>query len=119
MTIARPPLEDGATPASANQPGRKGPPSPSRDSGPSAVVERPDVPLWGLLAGVFLVVVFAGLVVQTYSGHSIVSRLAALAPGSSTEMLTDADSARALYVPGSTVQVGQVGIGSRGQDRAF
>jgi hypothetical protein len=77
------------------------------------------VPIWALAAGIVLVLVFAGLVVQTFSGRSVLNRLAALVPASRSEQLTDADRPRALYVSGSTVQVGQVGIGARGQDRVF
>ena len=38
---------------------------------PGAAVERPDVPVWALAAGIVLVLVFAGLVVQTYAGGSL------------------------------------------------
>ena len=81
--------------------------------------ERPNVPFWALVAGIVLVLVFAGLVVQTYADRSLVGALAALVPGVRSESLADATGVRALYVPGSTVQIGQVGIGSRGQDRPF
>ena len=81
--------------------------------------ERPDVPIWALAAGVLLVLAFAGLVVQTYAGRSLVGALTALVPGARSEPLADAaGSGRSTY-PGSTVQIGQLGIGTRGQDRAF
>ena len=119
MTIARRPLEDGAASVSDNAP-------VSTSSRPGLAAartgrasEQPNVPTWAIVAGIVLVLVFAGLVVQTLSGRSLASRLAALVPRSGSELLMDADRARVLYVPGSTVQVGQVGIGSRGQDRAF
>ena len=86
---------------------------------PVLAPERPDVPTWILAVGVMLVLVFIGLVIQTYSGRPLVSRLAAFVPGAGSEQLADADRSRVLYVPGATVQVGQVGIGSRGQDRVF
>jgi hypothetical protein len=81
--------------------------------------EQPDVPVWALVVGALLVLIFTGLVLQTFSGRSLVTLLATLVPSAHSEMLTDADHARAFYVPGATVQVGQLGIGSRGQDRAF
>jgi hypothetical protein len=81
--------------------------------------EQPNVPLWAVAAGVVLVLVFGGLVVQTFSGRSLVSRVVGLVPGSHVEQLADASRTRALYVPGSTVRVGQVGVGARGQDRPF
>ena len=85
----------------------------------SPVAKRPNVPFWALVAGIVLVLVFAGLVVQTYADRSLVGALAALVPGSPSAHLADADRARVLYLPGSTVQIGQSGIGVRGQDRAF
>src|SRR5215208_1243907 len=102
MTIARRSLEDGgaAVPGSA--------PTPDSASGlaaarPNLSAERPDVPIWAIAVGVVLVVMFAGLVVQTFTGRSLVSRLAALAPRSGSKILSDADRPRVLYVPGSTV----------------
>jgi hypothetical protein len=93
---------------------------------PNAVVTRPSterpappVPFWGLALGVVLVLTFAGLVIQTYTDRSIRSYVGALLPGGGTEQLGDADAARVWYVAGDTVRAGQVGIGSRGQDRTF
>jgi hypothetical protein len=71
------------------------------------------------VAGLVLVLVFAALVAQTYSSRPILGWLVTLVPGSHTEQVTDVDGVRAFYVPGSTVQVGEFGIGARGQDRAF
>jgi hypothetical protein len=88
-------------------------------SRPRTDPDRPDVPLWALAVGAILVLVFAGLVVQTFAGGSLFGRVAALVLGSHSEQVADGDRLRVLYVPGPTVQSGQVGIGSRGQDRAF
>jgi hypothetical protein len=93
---------------------------------PNAVVTRPGteraappVPVWGLAVGIVLVLAFAGLVVQTYVGRSIRSYVGALLPGGGTEQMENADAVRVWYVAGDTVRAGQVGIGSRGQDRTF
>ncbi len=118
MTIARRSCEDGAVPASGDVAVADAP-LPGTVVRPSPVFERPDVPVWALAAGVVLMLVFAGLVVQTYTGQSLRNGLAALVPGPRAEHLADAGGVRALYVPGSTVRIGQVGLGSRGQDRAF
>src|SRR5687768_11285690 len=118
MTIARRSLEDVAVPVPGNVAVADSPVSGAVVR-PGAAVERPDVPGWALAAGIVLVLVFAGLVVQTYAGGSLLNRLVALVPGPRSEQLADVAGVRALYVPGSTVKIGQVGIGSRGQDRAF
>ena len=44
-----------------------------------------------------LLLVFAGLVVQTYSGRSLVSSVTRLVPGLDRPYLTDADPARVMY----------------------
>lgn len=80
--------------------------------------DRPDVPAWALALGAVVCLVFAGLVVQTFTGRSIASLAARALPGSDSEQLS-ADGQSVLYVPGDTVQVGQVGVGARGQDRVF
>jgi hypothetical protein len=119
MTIARRSLEDGAAPESGDAPTPDHPVPGLAAARPSRAHEQPNVPIWALAAGMVLVLMFAGLVVQTFSGRSLLSRLAALVPGSRVEHVTDADRSRILYVPGATVQEGQIGIGARGQDRAF
>ena len=86
---------------------------------PSAERERPDLPTWGFLAGIVLVLVFVGLVVQFYLGPSLIGRLVTLVPGFGPGNLMEADRTRVTYVSGDTVQVGQVSIGKRGQDRPF
>ena len=96
-----------------------GGPSVAAVAHPEPVPDRPEVPAWALGLGIVLVLVFVGLATQTYTGRPLLDRVAALLPGSSSGQVTDADRARVFYVPGATVQVGQVGIGSRGQDRAF
>jgi hypothetical protein len=80
--------------------------------------DRPEVPLWALAAALVLCLVFAGLVVQTYAGRSLSDLVAGLLPGSGGGRLA-ADERQVLYVPGATVELGEVGIGSRGQDRVF
>jgi hypothetical protein len=70
-----------------------------------------------LAAGICLA--FAGLVVQTFANRPILGLLALLAPGAGSEQLADPSQQRVFYVPGATVQAGQVGIGARGQDRVF
>jgi hypothetical protein len=80
--------------------------------------DRPEVPLWAVSAALVLCLVFAGLVVQTYAGRSLSGLVAGLLPGSSGGQLA-ANERQVLYVPGAAVQVGQVGIGARGQDRVF
>jgi hypothetical protein len=86
---------------------------------PGSDLDRPDVPLWAVTLGAVVALILGGLVVQTFTGRSLVSRVAALLPGSHSEQLAAGDTMRALYTPGSTVRVGQVAIGARGQDRAF
>jgi len=80
--------------------------------------DRPDVPVWALALGAVVCLVFAALVVQTFTGRSIASLAARALPGSASAQFA-ADGQHVLYTPGATVQVGQVGIGSRGQDRVF
>ena len=118
MTIARRSLEDDVVPLHDDV-AVPGHPTSGLAVRPSPAFERPDVPVWALTLGAVLVLVFAGLVVQTYSSRSLVSRLTAALPGARSEQLADMAGLRPLYVPGSTVQAGQVGIGSRGQDRVF
>lgn len=115
MTIARRLREEDVAPVSGDAAVADSP-LPASAVGPSAAFERPEVPTWALAAGIVLVLVFAGLVVQAYTGRSL---LAGLVPGPSSEQVTDTAGLRALYVPGSTVQIGQAGIGARGQDRSF
>jgi hypothetical protein len=86
---------------------------------PSADAEQPDVPAWALAAGFVVVAIFAGLVIQTFTGRPLLARLSSLVPGAGGARLAGDGSARAFYVPGDTVQPGQVGLGARGQDRAF
>jgi hypothetical protein len=117
MTIARRSLEEDVAPVSGDVAVAES--RPGSAVRPSPAFERPELPAWALAAGIVLVLVFAGLVVQTYSGRSLLGRLAMLVPGPSSEQVTDTAGLRALYVPGSTVQIGQAGIGARGQDRAF
>jgi hypothetical protein len=81
--------------------------------------DRPDVPVWALGLGAIICLVFVGLVLQTFTGRPLQSLIATILPGSGSEQLADTSQQRAFYVPGSTVQAGQVGLGSRGQDRAF
>lgn len=87
---------------------------------PRADRDRPDVPVWALVVGGILVAAFVGLVLQTFAGRSLAARLSGLAAGARTDTrLTAADTPRIFYVPGSVVQAGQLGLGARGQDRAF
>jgi hypothetical protein len=84
--------------------------------GQGATPERPGLPIWTLVVGGLLVAVFAGLVLETYSGRSTVSRIEALLPAPTSEMLTDTAGLSALYVPGDTVVERQSSVGARGQD---
>jgi hypothetical protein len=81
--------------------------------------DRPDLPVWALVLGAVICLVFAGMVVQTFTNRPILGLIAALVPGSRSEQLSAAEPQRAFYTPGSTVQAGQVGLGARGQDRVF
>ena len=115
MTIARRSLEAEAVLAPAVTPV----PHPRSQGSTTPPCERTGVPGWALAAGIVLVLAFAGLVVQTYADRSLRAHLDALLPAARTEQLASPDQTTALYVAGSTVQAGQVGIGSRGQDRTF
>jgi hypothetical protein len=119
MTIARRPPEAGPVPERGDDLTPSSPVTTSATTRPVVEHSGSDVPAWGLAAGLVLVLVFAVLVVQTYSGRSLLNQLATLVPGSRSELLADADRSRVLYASGSTVQVGEVGIGARGHDRAF
>jgi hypothetical protein len=80
--------------------------------------EQPDIPRWALILAAIVCLAFAGLVVQSYTGQSLRALAAGALPGAGSEQIAGADQ-RALYAPGSTVQIGQVGVGARGQDRVF
>lgn len=87
---------------------------------PRPPVERelPDVPVWALAIGMILCLAFAGLVVQTFTGRPLTGMVDRLGPGSRWEQIPDGQH-RAFYTPGSTVKIGDIGIGTRGQDRPF
>jgi hypothetical protein len=119
MMIARRPPDDDAETVSGDAAVHERAMAGSVVARPAPASERPEVPAWALALGVVLVVVFVGLIIQTYTGRPLLDRLAALLPGAGTDQVSEADRSRVFYVPGETVQVGKIGIGSRGQDRAF
>ena len=73
------------------------------------------IPVWAQIVGAVLLLAFLALGVDAYVGPGLRSRVPALAAAPTSQAVPS----RAFYEPGSSVRVGQKGVGSEGQDRTI
>jgi hypothetical protein len=85
--------------------------------GPEPAEPLSAIPLWTQVVGFLLLLAFLALSVEAYFGPGLRSRLLGFAPA--PQASSKAIPPRAFYETGSSVRVGQRGIGSEGQDRVI